>query len=70
LRDLRTLSKNHVATDRIVAHLIVNNAKALYDHLEKSGTKIIKGIRGADYGIRGFVLADPDENRIDVGQEL
>jgi catechol 2,3-dioxygenase-like lactoylglutathione lyase family enzyme len=65
-----TLSKSHVATDRNVAHLMVNNAKSLYDHLEKSGVKIVKGIRDADYGIRGFVLADPDGNRIDVGQEL
>ena len=65
-----TLSKNHIATDRNVAHLMVNNATALYDHLEKSGVKIIKGLRDADYGIRGFVLADPDGNRIDVGQEI
>jgi len=65
-----TLSKKHVATDRNVAHLIVNNAQALYDQLEKSGARIIKGLRDADYGMRGFVLADPDGNRIDVGQEL
>jgi len=24
----------------------------------------------ADYGLRGFVIADPDGNRIDVGQQL
>jgi catechol 2,3-dioxygenase-like lactoylglutathione lyase family enzyme len=65
-----TLSKNHVATDRNVAHLMVDNAKALYEHFEQSGVKIIKGIRDADYGIRGFVLADPDGNRIDVGQVI
>ena len=26
--------------------------------------------RDADYGLRGFVFADPDGNRIDVGQKL
>ncbi|MGD0607317.1 MAG: hypothetical protein ABSA53_27510 [Streptosporangiaceae bacterium] len=27
-------------------------------------------LRDADYGLRGFVFADPDGNRIDVGQRL
>ena len=65
-----TLKKDHVATDRNLAHLIVSDAAALYDHLVKSGTRIIKGLRDADYGLRQFVFSDPDGNRIDVGQEL
>jgi hypothetical protein len=32
--------------------------------------RIIKDIRDADYGLRTFVLADPDGNRIDIGQPL
>ena len=31
---------------------------------------IVKGLRDAGYGLRGFVMADPDGNRIDVGQRL
>lgn len=65
-----TLMKNHVAIDRNVVHLMVADATAFYDHLEKSGVRIIKGIRDADYGLRQFVFADPDGNRIDVGQDL
>jgi catechol 2,3-dioxygenase-like lactoylglutathione lyase family enzyme len=65
-----TLSKNHAASDRNVAHLLVSDAKALYDQLEAKGARIIKGLRDADYKMRGFVFADPDGNRIDVGQEL
>lgn len=65
-----TLKKDHIATDRNVAHLMVSDAAALCDHLEHSGARIIKGIRDADYGLRQFVFSDPDGNRIDVGQEL
>ena len=32
--------------------------------------RIVKGIRDADYGMRTFVMADPDGNRIDVGEDL
>ena len=35
-----------------------------------SDLRIVKGLRDADYGLRGFVMADPDGNRIDVGQRL
>ena len=65
-----TLAKNHVATDRNLAHLMVADAKSLYDHLEKNSVRIIKGIRDAEYGLRQFVFADPDGNRIDVGQDI
>ncbi|MEZ4238440.1 MAG: VOC family protein [Myxococcota bacterium] len=55
---------------RNVAHLLVSDATALYDHLVAHGVRIVKGLRDADYGLRQFVLADPDGNRIDVGQSL
>lgn len=40
------------------------------DHLSEHGTRIVKGVRDADYGMRTFVFADPDGNRIDVGEDL
>src|SRR5262249_31402774 len=63
-----TLSKQHRATDRNVAHLLVADATALHDHLVAHGVRMIKGLRDAKYGLRDFVFADPDGNRIDVGQ--
>jgi catechol 2,3-dioxygenase-like lactoylglutathione lyase family enzyme len=49
---------------------MVADAVGLHDHLAAHGVRIIKGLRDADYGLRGFVFADPDGNRIDVGQVL
>jgi catechol 2,3-dioxygenase-like lactoylglutathione lyase family enzyme len=65
-----TLSKLHQATDRNVVHLLVDDATKLYDHLVGQGARIVKGVRDADYELRNFVFADPDGNRIDVGQRL
>jgi catechol 2,3-dioxygenase-like lactoylglutathione lyase family enzyme len=65
-----TLAPAHRATDRNVAHLLVADATALHDHLVRHGTRIVKGLRDADFGLRTFVFADPDGNRIDVGQKL
>jgi catechol 2,3-dioxygenase-like lactoylglutathione lyase family enzyme len=48
----------------------VADAVGLHDHLAANGVRIVKGLRDADYGLRGFVFADPDGNRIDVGQQL
>ncbi len=61
---------NHQATRQNIAHLLVDDARAFYDHLIAREVRIVKGIRDADYGLRGFVFADPDGNRIDVGQVL
>jgi catechol 2,3-dioxygenase-like lactoylglutathione lyase family enzyme len=63
-----TLSRSHHPTDRNVAHLLVDDATKLHDHLVAHGTRIVKGLRDANYGLRQFVFADPDGNRIDVGQ--
>ncbi len=65
-----SLNKAHKATMQNVAHLMVNDAKSLYEHLGANGVRIVKAIRDADFGLRTFVLADPDGNRIDVGQVL
>ncbi len=65
-----TLSKNHVAKEFNVAHLMVSDATAFLAHLEAHNVRIIKGIRDMDYGLRSFVFADPDGNRIDVGQTV
>jgi catechol 2,3-dioxygenase-like lactoylglutathione lyase family enzyme len=63
-------SPAHQATSQNVAHLLVGDAQALYDHLLAHDVRIVKGLRDAPYDLRGFVLADPDGNRIDVGQQL
>jgi catechol 2,3-dioxygenase-like lactoylglutathione lyase family enzyme len=65
-----TLVKGHQGRTHNVAHLMVDDAAGLHDHLVSHGVRIIKGLRDADYGLRGFVFADPDGNRIDVGQQL
>jgi catechol 2,3-dioxygenase-like lactoylglutathione lyase family enzyme len=65
-----TLVKGHRAGHHNVAHLMVGDARALHEHLVSNEVRIVKGLRDADYGLRGFVLADPDGNRIDVGQRL
>lgn len=65
-----SLNASHKATSQNVAHLLVENATALYDHLQAHGVRIIQGIRDVEFGLRCFVFADPDGNRIDVGQEL
>jgi len=65
-----SLSPNHRGTTQNVAHLLVSDASSLYSLCERNGIRIIKGLRDADYGLRGFVFADPDGNRIDVGQPI
>ena len=65
-----SLDAAHRATRQNVAHLMVADATLLHDHLVAHGVAIVSGIRDADHGMRTFVLADPDGNRIDVGQTL
>jgi catechol 2,3-dioxygenase-like lactoylglutathione lyase family enzyme len=65
-----SLAKSHKATVQNVAHLMVEDANALYAHCEAHKVKIIKAIRDANFGLRCFVFADPDGNRIDVGQDI
>ena len=63
-----TLDRAHEASAQNVAHLIVDNATNLSDQLQRHQVSIVKGLRDNDHGLRGFVFADPDGNRIDVGQ--
>jgi catechol 2,3-dioxygenase-like lactoylglutathione lyase family enzyme len=65
-----TVARDHRPGTHNVAHLMVADARNLYDHLTSQDVRIVKGLRDADYGLRGFVFADPDGNRIDVGQRL
>jgi catechol 2,3-dioxygenase-like lactoylglutathione lyase family enzyme len=65
-----TLVKGHRGGSHNAAHLMVVDAVGLHDYLVSNGVRIVKGLRDADYGLRGFVFADPDGNRIDVGQRL
>lgn len=59
-----TLQKTHPAAPFNVAHLTVDDAEALHAICQR------EGLRDQDYGLRSFVFADPDGNRIDVGQRL
>jgi catechol 2,3-dioxygenase-like lactoylglutathione lyase family enzyme len=65
-----SLNKTHKASVQNLAHMLVDDAGALHAHLERHGVRIIKSLRDADFGLRCFVFADPDGNRIDVGQTL
>ena len=65
-----TLSRGHKPSTQNRAHLMVDDAAALYELLESRGVRIVKAIRDANFGLRTFVFADPDGNRIDVGQSL
>jgi catechol 2,3-dioxygenase-like lactoylglutathione lyase family enzyme len=64
------LAPQHSGGSHNVAHLMVNDAAALHAHLVAQGIPIVKALRDADHGMRTFVFADPDGNRIDVGQDL
>lgn len=65
-----TLQPSHVATTANVLHLMVDDARAFHAHVQAHGVRVVKGIRDADYGLRTFVMCDPDGNRIDVGEDL
>lgn len=62
--------RDHVPTTVNVAHMFVSDAAALYAACEASGVRIIKRLTDKDYGQRAFVFADPDGNRIDVGERI
>ena len=64
------LDSGHKPSARNLAHLMVEDAAALHAHLEGHAVRIIKALRDADFGLRCFVFADPDDNRIDVGQAI
>lgn len=51
-----------------VMHLFVSDVTMLHAHCEANGVRIVKRLANKDYGQRAFVLADPDGNRIDIGE--
>ncbi|MEL7526176.1 MAG: VOC family protein, partial [Pseudomonadota bacterium] len=63
-----TLQKSHKAATFNVAHMLVSDAAETYRMCEQHGLRIIKRLQDKDYGLRAFVFADPDGNRIDVGE--
>lgn len=65
-----TLQKGHKAANFNVAHMMVSDAEAVYQLCQAHGLRIIKRIQDKEYGLRAFVFADRDGNRIDVGQAL
>ena len=63
-----SLVRDHKPSTTNIAHLMVDDVDALHDRLVAAGVRIIKSLADKDYGLRAFVFADPDGNRIDVGQ--
>jgi predicted enzyme related to lactoylglutathione lyase len=46
----------------------VSDADAACRACERRGLRIVKRLQNKDYGLRAFVFADPDGNRIDVAE--
>lgn len=65
-----TLQPKHKAAPFNVAHLLVDDVDALHALCQRHGLRVIKSLQDKDYGLRAFVFADPDGNRIDVGQRI
>jgi catechol 2,3-dioxygenase-like lactoylglutathione lyase family enzyme len=65
-----TLNKKHLAGPNAACHLMISDATALHEFCNRRGVRIVKGLRDQAYGLRDFVIADPDGNRIDIGQPL
>lgn len=63
-----TLQKTHKAATFNVAHMLVSDAAQTYRMCQENGHRIIKRLQDKDYGLRAFVFADRDGNRIDVGE--
>ena len=60
--------RDHRPSTVNVAHLFVDDVAALHAVCVAAGVRIVKALRDKDYGQRAFVFADPDGNRIDVGE--
>lgn len=65
-----SLARDHRPSTGNVAHLLVDDVDALHGICVAAGARIIRSLADKDYGLRAFVFADPDGNRIDVGQRL
>jgi catechol 2,3-dioxygenase-like lactoylglutathione lyase family enzyme len=62
--------RDHRPSTVNVLHMFVDDVSALYAICEAAGVRIIKSLKDKDYGQRAFVFADPDGNRIDVGERI
>jgi catechol 2,3-dioxygenase-like lactoylglutathione lyase family enzyme len=62
------LKRDHQASTVDVFHMFVDDVDALHAICEANGVRIIKRLANKDYGQRAFVFADPDGNRIDIGE--
>lgn len=60
--------RDHRPTTMNVAHMFVDDVAALYSICQSANVRIIKSLVHKDYGQDAFVFADPDGNRIDIGQ--
>jgi len=66
-----SLAPEHVAPLFNAAHLIVEDGvDEVHRRCVEAGAPIVSPLRDAPWGLRTFVFADPDGNRIDVGQPL
>lgn len=65
-----TLQKDHKPAKFNIAHMLVSDATAVYELCQANRLRIIKHIQDKDYGLRTFIFADRDGNRIDVGEAL
>ncbi len=59
---------DHKASTVNVMHMFVSDVAALYAVCEAEDVRIVKSLADKDYGQRAFVFADPDGNRIDIGE--
>ncbi len=62
-----TLQRNWKGQPFNVAHILVNDADAIYARVQAAKARIIKRLQDKEYGLRAFVFEDPFGNRIDVG---
>jgi len=65
-----TLQKGYRAPPFNQAHIMVSDADAACRACERHGLRIVKRLQNKDYGLRAFVFADPDGNRLDVAEEI
>ena len=65
-----SLQPSHRAPEFNVAHLLVSDATDAHRRCREQGFQIIKPLDDKDYGLRAFVFADHDGNRIDVAEIL
>lgn len=63
-------SRDHRPSTVNSFHMIVDDVAALYAICIEADVRIIKSLQDKDYGQRAFVFADPDGNRIDVGEPI